>query len=495
MQCAWLHSRRCAARLRGGGLPAARAAAAAAAAAAAGPGARAARACGGVRRLSLFEEGDEYVAESMHQMARFVVPRSEGMGNVRAYYIAKKISVVPMFQKMYGRQKNWLEVDSLIVSFPSNLSPVSSPSASGGSSPMPSGAGLSPSSSSTPSTWPPVTTSFSSASRAPSEEGAELPASLGSFGLPPPPPAEERGVGTSAGGPAAAPAVTVASAPASGLPKPPPAPATLRLDRPRIRSDNYTGGPGGGAYDEEEGDASALRNQFPPYAVFFDYGAVVFFNCDEVLQTESIAHASKFCEGFLGGGANSGSDDFLVQVDASQEQWSEFKSNRLVLQKLDINNIRVISSVLGQSVALGHFEQVVDGMLQSFEKANNSGEGSGSLQDRRSKTVYEKILRESNNVLSEVIVKLGVLDRTRMRDTAWKYEKYFKIWEGLREEFEIDARWDIMNTKTDYLQHNMRFFVELLHSARSDRLEIIIIVLITLELLVGLTELYMNHAL
>ena len=98
-------------------------------------------------------------------------------------------------------------------------------------------------------------------------------------------------------------------------------------------------------------------------------------------------------------------------------------------------------------------------------------------------------MRESNTVLSEVIVKLGVLDRTKMRDTAWKYEKYFQIWEGVREEYEIDARWGIMHTKIEFLQHNMRFLLEIMNSHKSERLEWMIIILISFELLVSLYSL------
>jgi len=313
---------------------------------------------------------------------RFVAPPSDGQGNVRAYYIAKQINVVPMFQKMYGRQKNWLETDSLIISFPFSM----------------------------------AKNTLKKSSEAKGEK-------------PPPPPEDE-----------------------------------LR----EIKSVD-----------------------FPPYAVFFDYGAVVFFNCDEVLQTESIAQAEQFCSGYMEMAGAAGSDDFIIEVDHSQETWSEFKDNRLTLQKLDVNNIRVIASVMGQSIALNHFEQVVDGMLQSFEKANGDANNDISISFQPSQTkLLFKILRECNAVLSEVIVKLGLLDRTKMKDTVWKYEKYFKIWEGLREEFEIDTRWDIMNTKTEYLQHNMRFLVELLHSHKGERLEWMIIVLITAELLVSLYSLF-----
>jgi len=353
---------------------------------------------------------------------RFVVPRAEGAGNVRAYYIAKKINVVPMFQKMYGRQKNWLEVDSLIISFGE-------------------------------------------------ERSTQKKSSSEPFGFS----SSQESVGD-----------TARNAP----PEPPPPPrGTIR---PPLKST-----PSSVMFSGQKGQSktwktlSSNQDISSSYAVFFDYGAVAFFNCDERLQTESIAQAESFCVGYLDTGGTSGSDDFTVEVDPSIESWSAFKANRLLVQKLDINNIRVISSVLAQSVALGHFERVVDGMLQSFEQANS--EEAGTLDSNnlsRTKMLF-KMLRESNSVLAEVIVKLGVLDRTRMKE-AWRYAKYGIIWEGLRDEFEIDARWDILNTKADYLQQNMRFFLELIHSQKGERLEWMIIILISLELLVSVLSLILG---
>eukprot|EP00511_Aplanochytrium_stocchinoi_P000990 CAMPEP_0204842000 /NCGR_PEP_ID=MMETSP1346-20131115/44350_1 /ASSEMBLY_ACC=CAM_ASM_000771 /TAXON_ID=215587 /ORGANISM="Aplanochytrium stocchinoi, Strain GSBS06" /LENGTH=455 /DNA_ID=CAMNT_0051980515 /DNA_START=95 /DNA_END=1462 /DNA_ORIENTATION=- len=323
--------------------------------------------------------------------------------NVRAYYIAKKIHTVAMFQKVYGKHKHWLELDCVIVEFP------------------------------------------------------------------------DKG------------------------------------------TNGYT--------------------QTESYAVFFDYGAAVFFNCDMVVQRESIAYAKKFCDGYIRS-SGVGGDDYTVNVVPELQAWSQFRPNGLDVQELDISNIRVISSVLGQTVALSHFEQLVDGMLKTFEKANsnedssyrrsffsrltdkmwdsnpNSDTDSNSnsssvlfnpnlnLQNysppvqksgfsllgggRRERKELFRMLGECNDILAHVIGKLGLLDRTRMRDTAWKYAKYYTIWEGLRDEFEVTTRWEIMNTKTEYLQQNMRFFVEVLHSKKSERLEWIIIYLITGELLISI---------
>mmetsp|Transcript_19008 Transcript_19008/g.37309 ORF Transcript_19008/g.37309 Transcript_19008/m.37309 type:complete len:452 (-) Transcript_19008:258-1613(-) len=392
---------------------------------------------------------------------RFVVPRTEGVGNVRAYYIAKKINVVPMFQKMYGRQRNWLEVDSLIVSFPHGRMPDANNSSSSSSLRRDRGHGA----------------------EVESDESG-VPA-RGAPPAPPPPPSD----------PAPGSRVKMGLGPFGPQRTSQAEKATKREQEHQQSEQNMP----------ESEDASQSgptitfgnsRNQINksndgghPCAVFFDYGAVVFFNCDEVLQTESITQAEQFCQGYLETGGAAGADDFMVEVDPTLESWSTFKSNRLVVQKMDMNNIRVIASVLGQSVALGHFERVVDGMLQSFEQANSEESiNAHSYNPSRTKLLY-RMLRESNSVLNEVIVKLGVLDRTRMKE-AWRYPKYGVVWEGLREEFEISDRFSVLEMKADYLQSNMRFLVELIHSHKGERLEWMIIWLITLELLVSLYGLY-----
>lgn len=47
-------------------------------------------------------------------------------------------------------------------------------------------------------------------------------------------------------------------------------------------------------------------------------------------------------------------------------EWSEGGHDRVMLRKLDIDNIRVISSILGQSIALDHYAKKVIHYRNSF---------------------------------------------------------------------------------------------------------------------------------
>lgn len=51
--------------------------------------------------------------------------------------------------------------------------------------------------------------------------------------------------------------------------------------------------------------------------------------------------------------------DYGVLVRPTLRQWSEGGQDRIMLRMLDTDNIRVISSILGQSIALDHYAKKV----------------------------------------------------------------------------------------------------------------------------------------
>ena len=192
----------------------------------------------------------------------YILSVNDGSNNVRALYIAKKIDIISMFQHLYGRHKNWLEIDCVIVSFPEY--------------------------------------SDDKQNNLKTHEKSYLYN------------------------------------------------AKIDLKDPFVSSQSTN-----------KLQPTTAQNVYQdsknvPFAVFFDYGAVVFFNCHENLQNLSIQLAERFCEGHVHSAAAC-TDDYTVQIDESLKVWSVFKGNGLILQKLDINNIRVISSVFRSICCLSSF--------------------------------------------------------------------------------------------------------------------------------------------
>ncbi|CAN0471415.1 unnamed protein product, partial [Laminaria digitata] len=86
----------------------------------------------------------------------------------------------------------------------------------------------------------------------------------------------------------------------------------------------------------------------------------------------------------------------------------------------------------------------------------------GKFTDAQKKELFQLVAR-NNTVRTDVISKLGVLERS---EAAWKDKDYNYIWEGLREEFEMDSRLRTIEDKLNMLQQNTNFFIEMLHNQK-----------------------------
>lgn len=89
-----------------------------------------------------------------------------------------------------------------------------------------------------------------------------------------------------------------------------------------------------------------------------------------------------------------------------------------------------------------------------------------------------KTVAQNNMIFVDMISKIRIKDRS---DTAWKLTKYEPIHYKLKEEFEIDDRFEQIEFKLNLIQQNAKFFLEILQSQKSNSLEWIIVVLIAVE--------------
>jgi uncharacterized Rmd1/YagE family protein len=210
------------------------------------------------------------------------------------------------------------------------------------------------------------------------------------------------------------------------------------------------------------------------HCVYFSHGAVVFFNCDEKTQADCIEQGKKFTTKPKTSAMETEEFELEVEPSLSRHEWGKLAHNKLILQSLDLKSVSVISSVLAQAVALRHFEDEIDKLLENLEKSELDA---------------LKILKESNKVVRDVILTLGLLDHASKSSPAWHEARYHHIWVALRDEFEIEKRWRVLETKTSFLQDNLKFAVELANARTSERMEIAIIALISAELFVSVLHL------
>ncbi|KAE8679455.1 ethylene-responsive transcription factor RAP2-7-like isoform X1 [Hibiscus syriacus] len=217
------------------------------------------------------------------------------------------------------------------------------------------------------------------------------------------------------------------------------------------------------------------------FMVVFQYGSIVLFNVRECDVDQYLKIVEKHASGLL---PEMRKDEYEVREMPALNTWMQGGLDYIMLQFLDIDGIRTIGSVLGQSIALDYYVRQVDGMVAEFTDINRGMEKTGTFT-MDSKKLFQ-IVGKANSNLADVILKLGLFERS---DIAWKDAKYAIIWEFVRDEFELTQRFAGLDFKLKFVEHNIRFLQEILQNRKSDFLEWLIIVLISAEIVISLYDL------
>ncbi|PPD68347.1 hypothetical protein GOBAR_DD34773 [Gossypium barbadense] len=242
------------------------------------------------------------------------------------------------------------------------------------------------------------------------------------------------------------------------------------------------------------------------FMVVFQYGSIVLFNIRECDVDQYLKIVEKHASGLL---PEMRKDEYEVIEMPTLNTWMQAGLDYITLQFLNIDGIRTIGSVLGQSIALDYYVRQVDGMVAEFTDINRGMEKTGTFT-MDSKKLFQ-IVGKANSNLADVILKLGLFESgtkvpigmrrlecynlarvflgSNRSDIAWKDAKYAIIWEFLRDEFELTQRFASLDFKLKFVEHNIRFLQEILQNRKSDFLEWLIIVLISAEIVISLYDL------
>ncbi|KAM7464476.1 hypothetical protein LguiA_032597 [Lonicera macranthoides] len=216
------------------------------------------------------------------------------------------------------------------------------------------------------------------------------------------------------------------------------------------------------------------------YMVVFQYGSVVLFNMEDHEVESYLDIVRRHAFGLL---QEMRKDDYAVKENPLLVEDMQGGPDYIVLKNLDTDSIRIIGSVLGQSLALDYFVSQVDGMVEEFTDINRGMERTGTFTMKRKKLF--QLVGKANSNLADVILRVGLFDRSEI---AWRDAKYAQIFEYLREEYEVTQRFGNLDFKLKFVEHNIHFLQEVLQNRKSDLLEWCIIVLLSIENVISVYE-------
>ncbi|KAI4354521.1 hypothetical protein L6164_003374 [Bauhinia variegata] len=216
------------------------------------------------------------------------------------------------------------------------------------------------------------------------------------------------------------------------------------------------------------------------YLVVFQYGSAVLFNIEDHEVEIYLEVVRRHSSGVL---QEMKKDDYAVKENPLLVEDMQGGPDYIVLKSLDTDGIRIIGSVLGQSIALDYFVSQFDGLVEEFADINRGMEKTGTFTMDKKKLL--QLVGKANSNLADVILKVGLFERSEI---AWRDAKYAQIYEYLREEYEVAQRFGNLDFKLKFVEHNIHFLQEVLQNRKSDFLEWCIIGLLTIENALSLYE-------
>jgi uncharacterized Rmd1/YagE family protein len=150
--------------------------------------------------------------------------------------------------------------------------------------------------------------------------------------------------------------------------------------------------------------------------------------------------------------------------------------------------IQIVADILAKSVFLDDYEQRASRAFDRIEPLAEDMHSKGNLP-RRS----HKLLRHIGEILHlqhRMIARAQVGEKP---DVLWYHPELERLWHRLESEYEISERQLALERKLDLLSNTAETLLGLLQDRRTLRVEWYIVILILIEIMLSLYELFFRH--
>jgi required for meiotic nuclear division protein 1 len=217
-------------------------------------------------------------------------------------------------------------------------------------------------------------------------------------------------------------------------------------------------------------------------AVLLRYGAAVMFGVDPDEESAFLADLAPYLREPL---AQPEVEDLTILIDPARADVLE--RERLILTDADVPRFQVVADVLGKSVLLADQEAQVglafDRIEPLAEELKEFGRGA-----RRTGALVRHI-GETLLIQHRLVGRAEVGDKP---DIIWERSDLERLFLALEGEYEIRERQLALERKLTLINETAGTLLELLQSKRSLRVEWYIVILIVVEIVLTLYELFMR---
>ena len=216
------------------------------------------------------------------------------------------------------------------------------------------------------------------------------------------------------------------------------------------------------------------------YAVLFRYGAVVLFNLDPAAQASFLNNIRHLVREPFDTPATETID---IHIDASREERME--NNVISLKDTRPERLQVVADILAKSVVLDHYEKRVGDVFDRIEPLADR------LQ-RKGRTAFKdvELLRHIGGTLMIQHTTVGRVEIDEKPEILWEQPELERLYVRLEDEYELRERHVALERKLDLISRTAETLLELMQHKRSLRVEWYIVILIVVEILLTLYEMF-----
>jgi len=215
-------------------------------------------------------------------------------------------------------------------------------------------------------------------------------------------------------------------------------------------------------------------------AVLLRYGAVVLFDVEPVEEAAFVEHISAFVREPL---ETPEVEELEIVVDPTRIDLME--RDRLVLTNLEVTRLQIVADVLGKSVLLADQEALVARNFERLEplaeRLRRTGRGVSGARH------LARHIGETLQIQYRLVGRAEVGDKP---DWTWERPDLDRLFLALEDELEIRERQVALERKLTLINDTAGTLLDLLQSKRSLRVEWYITILIVVEIVLSLYDLF-----
>ncbi len=216
------------------------------------------------------------------------------------------------------------------------------------------------------------------------------------------------------------------------------------------------------------------------------FGGVVFVNAPEEAVHTFLSRMAGLAEEFRPGVSLRYRDDYTLRVNENTPM--DVDNDSAVMPRCERSFIDIISFVIAKSAALERIEEKVDQVLDDMEGLiTRLNRGKLSIPDRELARLASTVLNFKYTSIAHVMV----LDKPEI---TWEEPEADCLYSTMANLFELDQRYQEIRHKSETLLDITEVFSGLSHARRAARLEWIIIVLILIEIVIFVLEIFWRRS-